>query len=172
MKIRHRRIFLNCFYSILYWIGGDWNWSVAGGEERARHSSTGERQDSRYKPSHTESATPSGTDRQSQKLSDRPKSYSVDTANSSSVSTSTPGSSSQRSSTMQRSNSATDTHHSHNHLGHSSHTGHTSHPELKRNNVYTYGSTSCEPGRRRSRHESDTSGRMLAGHSAHRNEGK
>lgn len=146
------------------------------GDERARHSSVGERQDNRYRP---ESSSSVSADKQSQKLSERPKSYSMDAPNSSTAST-PGGSNSQRSSTIQRANSAADSSHSHNHAGysshgghsshtgHSSHSGHTSHPELKRNSVY-HGSSSGEPARRRSRHESDSS-RGLMGHGANRND--
>ena len=112
------------------------------------------------------SATP---EKHTQRPTDRPKSQSVDIPNASS----TPGSNVQRGGAVQRSNTSTETSHSHNHTGHvaqGSHTGHTSHPDLKRNSVYPYSSSSGEPARRRSRHESDNS-RPL-GHPSHRGEGE
>ena len=112
------------------------------------------------------SATP---EKHTQRPTDRPKSQSVDVSNSSS----TPGSNVQRGGAVPRSNTSTETSHSHNHTGHvaqATHTGHTSHPDLKRNSVYPYSSSSAEPARRRSRHESDNS-RPL-GHPSHRGEGE
>lgn len=146
-----------------------------GGDERARHSSVGERHDLRYRP---ESSSSAPADKQSQKLSERPKSYSMDAPNSSSA---TAGSNSLRSSTIQRSDSVGEPIHSHNHAGysshgghsgypgHSGHQGHTSHPELKRNSVY-HGSSSGEPGRRRIRHESENS-RGVMGHGSRNDDG-
>nr|KAG5714881.1 hypothetical protein BaRGS_000369 [Batillaria attramentaria] len=142
-----------------------------GGDERARHSSVGERHDARYRP---ESSSSASADKQSQKLSERSKSYSMDAPNSSTA-PATAGSNSQRSSTVQRSNSAVEGTHNHagysshgGHAGHSTHAGHTSHPELKRNSVY-HGASSGEPARRRSRHESDSS-RGVMGHATNRND--
>ncbi|XP_025080863.1 WW domain-containing adapter protein with coiled-coil-like isoform X1 [Pomacea canaliculata] len=137
-----------------------------GGEERPRHSNSGERHDGRCRPCHTESA---GAEKHPQKLSERPKSQSLDAGSSSTVHVSTPGSNSVRSSAIQRSNSTTDTAHAHNHTGHSSHIGSTSHPELKRNNVYGYGSVTSDQAKKRNRHESESS-RSLAGHLSHRTE--
>lgn len=140
-------------------------------DERTRHSSTSEQQryESRSRTTPSETSVSATSDKHSsQKPSERPK--TLDTSNASS----TPGSSASRGNSLQRSNSAAESPNSHslNHKGHGgygSHSGLNAHPELKRNSVYPYGSSSVEPAKRRSRHESDSS-RML-GHASQRDEG-
>ncbi|KAL8616886.1 hypothetical protein ACOMHN_041805 [Nucella lapillus] len=138
-------------------------------DERTRHSSSSERYDGRNRPSHMDSSSSGTPDKHLQRPADRPKSQSVDVPPNSSNSS---VSNIQRANAVSRSNSSsTETCYSHNHSGqvaHASHTGYTSHPDLKRNNVYPYGSSSGEPARRRSRVDSDNS--RPVNHPPHRGE--
>ncbi|XP_070185411.1 WW domain-containing adapter protein with coiled-coil-like isoform X2 [Littorina saxatilis] len=118
------------------------------GDDRQRHSSTDQRYDNRSRVQHMESSSSATPEKHLQRPSDRPKSQAMDVSNSSS----TPGPSMQRGGPVQRNNSThTETSHSQNHAGH------MAHPDLKRNSVYPYGSSSGagEPARKRTRHESD-----------------
>lgn len=133
------------------------------GDDRQRHSSTDQRYDNRSRVQHMESSSSATPEKHLQRPSDRPKSQAMDVSNSSS----TPGPSMQRGGPVQRNNSThTETSHSQNHAGH------MAHPDLKRNSVYPYGSSSGagEPARKRTRHESDNN-RPL-GPPSHRGEGE